>query len=61
MEEKAFGWRIFVIIWVISVVERRKKGRRKGRNNWKEYYSISRVRKVRLEIMALYYNILKLF
>ena len=55
MEGKAFGLRIFIIIRVISVVERRKK----GRNNRKEYYSISKVRKVRLEIVVLYYNILK--
>ena len=55
MEEKAFGLKIFIITWVINVMERRKK----GRNNRKEYYSISRARKVRLEINALYCNILK--
>ena len=55
MKEKAFGLKIFIIIWVTSVVERRKE----GRNNRKEYYSISKVRKVQLEIMALYCNIIK--
>ena len=57
MEGKAFGLRIFVIIWVTSVVE----GRKEGRNNRKEYYSISRARKVRLGIVVLYCNILKVF
>ena len=42
MEGKAFGLRIFVITWVMNVMERRKE----GRNNRKEYYSISRARKV---------------
>ena len=37
----------------------RKEGRRKGRNNWKEYHSTSRARKVRSEIRASYCNILK--
>ena len=37
------------------------KGRKKGRNKWKKYYSISKARKVRLKIVALYYNILKVF
>ena len=55
MEGKAFSLRIFVITWATSVVE----GRKEGRNNRKEYYSISKARKVRLEIVALYYNILK--
>ena len=36
-------------------MERRKE----GRNNWKEYHSISKARKVRLKIKALYYNIFK--
>ena len=57
MEEKAFGLRIFVIIWVTSSMERRKK----GKNNWKEYYSISRAKKVRLKIRASYCNIFKVF
>ena len=35
------------------------KGKKKGKNNRKEYYNINKVRKVRLEIVALYYNILK--
>ena len=34
-------------------------GRKEGRNNWKEYHSTSKARKVRLEIVALYCNILK--
>ena len=34
-------------------------GRKEGRNNRKEYHSISRARKVRSEIVALYCNILK--
>ena len=55
MEGKAFGLRIFIITWVTSVVE----GRKEGRNNRKEYYSTSRARKVRLEIVASYCNILK--
>ena len=54
MEGKAFGLRIFVITWATSIVERKE-----GRNNRKEYYNISRVRKVRLEIVASYCNILK--
>ena len=33
--------------------------RKEGRNNRKEYHSISRARKVRSEIVALYCNILK--
>ena len=37
----------------------RKEGRKKGRNNRKEYHSTSRARKVRSEIMASYCNILK--
>ena len=38
-----------------SVVE----GRKEGRNNWKEYHSTSRARKVRSKIVASYCNILK--
>ena len=34
-------------------------GRKEERNNWKEYHSTSRARKVRSEIVALYCNILK--
>ena len=60
MEGKAFGLRIFVITWVINVMEGRKEGII-GKNNWKEYYSISKARKVGLKIKALYYNILKVF
>ena len=41
-----------------SVVERRKEGII-GRNNWKEYHSTNRARKVRSEIMTSYCNILK--
>ena len=55
MEGKAFGLRIFVITWAISVVE----GRKEGRNNRKEYHSISKARKVRLKIVVSYCNILK--
>ena len=55
MEGKAFGLRIFIITRVTSVVE----GRKKGRNDRKEYHSTSKARKVRLKIMASYYNILK--
>ena len=58
MEGKAFSLKIFIITWAISVMERKKKGII-GRNNWKEYYSISKARKVRLRIMVLYYNIFK--
>ena len=36
-----------------------KEGRKEGRNNRKECHSINRARKVRLEIKALYCNILK--
>ena len=36
-------------------------GRKEGRNNWKEYHSTSRARKVRSEIRASYCNILKVF
>ena len=57
MEGKAFGLRIFVITRVTSVVE----GRKEGRNNRKEYYNINKARKVRLGIVASYYNILKVF
>ena len=38
------------------------EGRKEGvieRNSWKEYYSTSKARKVRSEIVALYCNILK--
>ena len=35
------------------------EGKKEGGNNRKKYYSISKARKVRLEIVALYYNILK--
>ena len=35
------------------------EGRKEGRNNWKEYHSTSRARKVRSEIRASYCNILK--
>ena len=55
MEEKAFGLRIFIITWATSIME----GKKEGRNNRKKYYSISKARKVRLRIMASYYNILK--
>ena len=41
-----------------SVVEGRKEGVI-GRNNWKEYHSTSKARKVRSRIMASYCNILK--
>ena len=58
MEEKAFGLRISVITWVISVMEGRKKGVI-GISNWKEYYNISKARKVRLEMKASYCNIFK--
>ena len=34
-------------------------GRKEGRNNRKEYHSTSKARKVRSEIVVLYYNILK--
>ena len=35
-------------------------GKKQGRkDNWKEYHSPSRARKVQLEIVALYCNILK--
>ena len=34
-------------------------GRKEGRNDWKEYHSTSRARKVRSEIVASYCNILK--
>ena len=54
---KAFGLRIFVITRGTSVVE----GRKKGKHNRKEYYSISKARKVRLEIVVSYCNILKVF
>ena len=57
MEGKAFGLRIFIITRATSVIE----GKKEGRNNRKEYYSTSKARKVRLEIMASYYNILKVF
>ena len=50
---------IIITTRATSVVEGRKEGRRKGRNNWKEYYSTSRARKVRSEIMVSYCNILK--
>ena len=50
---------IHVTTRATSVVEGRKEGRRKGRNNRKEYHSISRARKVRLEIVVSYCNILK--
>ena len=36
-------------------MERKKE----GRNNQKEYHNTSKARKVRLKIVALYYNILK--
>ena len=55
MKEKAFNLRIFIITWVINIMEKKKE----GKNNRKECYIISKARKVRLEIMALYYNILK--
>ena len=55
MEGKAFGLRISVITWAMSVVE----GRKEGKNNRKEYHSISKARKVRSEIVASYCNILK--
>ena len=42
MEGKAFGLRIFVITWATSIVE----GRKERKNNWKEYHSISKARKV---------------
>ena len=35
------------------------KGRKEERNNRKEYYSISKARKVQLKIVVLYCNILK--
>ena len=46
---------IYVTTRATSVVE----GRKEGRNNWKEYHSTSRARKVRSEIVASYCNILK--
>ena len=60
MEGKAFGLRIFIITWATSVIEGKKEGVI-GRNNRKEYYSISKARKVRSEIVALYCNIFKVF
>ena len=55
MKGKAFGLRIFIIIRITNIVE----GRKEKKNNWKKYYSISKARKVRLKIVALYYNIFK--
>ena len=46
---------IIITNWATSVVNKRKK----VRSNRKEYHSISRARKVRSEIVALYCNILK--
>ena len=58
MEGKAFGLRIFITTRATSVMEG-KKEKVIGRNNRKEYYNISKARKVRSKIVASYCNILK--